>query len=62
MTDSRKAEIVQKWNSRTPMTQEEIAVVLGVSRGTVYTIERQALSKIAATLRREMFGPCGKKQ
>jgi DNA-directed RNA polymerase sigma subunit (sigma70/sigma32) len=39
-----------KYFSRQPMTQLELARWMGVSRGTIYNIEKQALRKIRAAM------------
>lgn len=39
-----------KWDARVPMTQAEIATLLGCSRGTIHGIEKRALEKIRAAM------------
>lgn len=41
---------VSLWNRGVPMTHDQIALVLGVSRSTVADVERRALAKIRDAL------------
>lgn len=47
---------VRLWNARKPMTHDQIAIVLGLSRSRVWQIEQRALRKIrkAVTQRLEI--------
>jgi len=51
-----KELLLLKWNSRKPMSQQEIAILLGCSRGNVSYVERRAMRKIRAAMAKAMQG------
>jgi DNA-directed RNA polymerase sigma subunit (sigma70/sigma32) len=56
-TATSLAALKAKWDRREPMTQKEMATLLGVSRAVIARIEHSALKKLRAAMNKSPHDP-----